>query len=317
MYQRAGLDPHETGYIEAQLSGKHDETDRLEARVLTEVFDKARKTDSPTVKVSSVATDIGRDQLGPVQGLAAIIKASFAMKNKQIPSGASLLPNHPLEREDTSSFLQFTTTDLLVTPWPENRPLRTSIHNVGCGGTNSHVILEAAPPTQVSSPPHVNGISTEDQELSSRVFILSAEDANTTRTMAKNLAAHLRNTTKEGGTNPISPADLAYTLAERRSRLSHKVAIRAGSLDELIESLDRLDQLKIRAPPTSTDPKRSRRLGFVFNGQGAQWHAMGRELLTTYPVFASAIKEADSVLRGFGADWSLEGMFSFSLYLPT
>jgi acyl transferase domain-containing protein/NADPH:quinone reductase-like Zn-dependent oxidoreductase len=43
----------------------------------------------------------------------------------------------------------------------------------------------------------------------------------------------------------------------------------------------------------------------VFTGQGAQWYAMGRELITTYPVFGASIKEADAILKDLGADWSL------------
>lgn len=53
---------------------------------------------------------------------------------------------------------------------------------------------------------------------------------------------------------------------------------------------------------------RAPRIGFVFSGQGAQWHAMGRELINTYPVFREALQEADSHLRELGATWSLVGM---------
>jgi acyl transferase domain-containing protein len=35
----------------------------------------------------------------------------------------------------------------------------------------------------------------------------------------------------------------------------------------------------------------------VFTGQGAQWHAMGRELVKTYPVFALTIEVADGVFE--------------------
>ncbi|KAK3313619.1 acyl transferase domain-containing protein [Apodospora peruviana] len=149
----------------------------------------------------------------------------------------------------------------------------------------------------------------DQQDNLSRVFIISAEDVNTTRTMAKNLATYLRSNKNSN----LLPTDVAYTLAERRSRLSCTVAVRASSLSELVACLDRPHQLRMHTTDDSTatvsasdEKKTKRRLGFVFNGQGAQWHAMGRELLATYPVFASAVREADAVLRGFGADWSLQ-----------
>lgn len=255
VYQRACLSPGETVYLESNLP---------DARDLAGILGDRSKADDP-VLVGSVAADLGHN-IGPVQGLAGIIKGAFAIQNRQTQ--------------------------------PVNKSVRASIHNTGCGGTNAHVILET-PQLQPTTQPDRTYIENEPP---SHVFLLSAEDANTTRAMAKNLGTNLRKSIEVG--KNISLADLAYTLAERRSRLSSKAVIRARSLEELIDTLDRPD-LKIRA----TGPSK-RRLGFVFNGQGAQWHAMGRELLSSYPVFALAIKDADGILRGFGADWSLEGKSS-------
>lgn len=49
-------------------------------------------------------------------------------------------------------------------------------------------------------------------------------------------------------------------------------------------------------------------LGFVFTGQGAQWHAMGRELLV-YPVFRESIEAADEYMKILGSPWSLLGQY--------
>ncbi|OBT83082.1 hypothetical protein VE02_08865 [Pseudogymnoascus sp. 03VT05] len=88
-------------------------------------------------------------------------------------------------------------------------------------------------------------------------------------------------------------------MAERRSLLPWMVAVRARSLAELA---DRLEAPGCKALHASS---RRLRLGFVFNGQGAQWHAMGRELIATYPVFSMGIQEAGKVLKEYGAAWSL------------
>jgi acyl transferase domain-containing protein/NADPH:quinone reductase-like Zn-dependent oxidoreductase len=46
-------------------------------------------------------------------------------------------------------------------------------------------------------------------------------------------------------------------------------------------------------------------LGFVFTGQGAQWYAMGRELIIQYPIFRESLVQAEKCLDDLGASWSL------------
>lgn len=48
--------------------------------------------------------------------------------------------------------------------------------------------------------------------------------------------------------------------------------------------------------------------------QGAQWFAMGRQLLDVYPVFSQSIKEAGEYLRSLGCEWVPIGMRRISQY---
>lgn len=98
--------------------------------------------------------------------------------------------------------------------------------------------------------------------------------------------------------------DLAYTLGQRRSILSWKVAIPANGSADLITSL---------AGSATTLSRSSKRLriGFVFTGQGAQWAGMGLELIDSYPVFASTMEKIDACLSKLGADFSLISMLSY------
>ena len=43
---------------------------------------------------------------------------------------------------------------------------------------------------------------------------------------------------------------------------------------------------------------------FCFTGQGAQWYAMGRELLA-YEIYEASLRDADSYLKSIGAPWSV------------
>lgn len=75
----------------------------------------------------------------------------------------------------------------------------------------------------------------------------------------------------------------------------------ASNLKELHDLLSKKDHKPSR-------PSSKPRLGFIFTGQGAQWYAMGRELLQ-YPVFLKSMEESDHSLKSFGSRWSLLGTY--------
>lgn len=207
------------------------------------------------------------------------------MKHRQVP------PN--LNYEIPNPKIPSLKVPTVLTPWPRDKPLRASINNFGYGGTNAHVILEGVP--EVSRRPIEASGTSASGSPTHRIYVVSAKDSAALKNRVTSLASYVRNSLKD-----YRLGDLAYTLSERRSRLPAVVAVRAENADELA---DRLEQLSANTPHATA--KRPR-LGFVFNGQGAQWHAMGRELIA-YPIFESALRKADEALKGHGATWSLYG----------
>lgn len=95
-------------------------------------------------------------------------------------------------------------------------------------------------------------------------------------------------------------ADLTYTLASKRSQLPWKSYLTSQSIDDLTDQL--LTNLSSPVRSTGTAPN----VGFVFSGQGVQWHAMGRELLI-YPIFESSLQQSDNHRKLLGCQWSLIG----------
>lgn len=176
---------------------------------------------------------------------------------------------------------------------------RASVNNFGYGGANAHAIIED-PAYLVSRSLGVstNGVMS-DGKSRARIFMLSAKDEVAARSMAVGLRQYLGSLGKDRDEERLLD-QLAFTLGQRRSHFTWNAACPASSLDELIAALEPR-QLKPRRGP------RPPRLGFVFTGQGAQWHAMGRELIGYYPVFRHALQEADKCLRALGASWSLIG----------
>lgn len=191
---------------------------------------------------------------------------------------------------------------------------RASVNNFGFGGSNAHVIIDDARGYMASrglTGKHrkpvqnlvkVNGMTTGDIrsefEEERRVFVLSACSELSGKRQAKALGEYLDKSRAEHSSDVLG--DLAFTLSEHRSVWPWKAAFSATSLSQLAEAVTN-DSVKFTRCP------KAKGLGFVFTGQGAQWHAMGRELIKKYPIFQRSIVLADNHLQVLGAPWLLSG----------
>ena len=207
-----------------------------------------------------------------------------------------------------------------VQHWPTEAVHRASVNNFGFGGSNAHVIVDDAygymssreivgnyqRPTAQSEHTHELAMSCprKEQKDESRVFILSASNELSLRQQEKALGQYLRG--RQDTCSRGMLCDLAYTLGEHRSRLPFKSAFVAASLSQLADELTTNGSKPSRLLRTKT-------VGFIFTGQGAQWYAMGRELITQYQVFRTSLDLSDQYLRGLGVSWSLIGKINTHL----
>ncbi|MFJ6615950.1 acyltransferase domain-containing protein, partial [Streptomyces sp. NPDC091289] len=198
-------------------------------------------------------------------------------------------------------------------PWPStgDRPARAAVSSFGLGGTNSHVILEAAP-----EEPAAEGERTRQDKGTGAVvpWVLSGRTTEAVRAQAAHLAEHID---RRGLLDTADRRDVAWSL------VSSRAALEAGAV---VAGRDQEEQLAaLRALATgASDPgvvlqtrTRTGRLGFVFSGQGAQWLGMGRVLAAGVPEFAAALDEVckyvdvllDRPLRGvmFAAEGEVGG----------
>lgn len=134
---------------------------------------------------------------------------------------------------------------------------------------------------------------------SPKVLVWSAADEGGSNRLSTVYGQHFARLSLQPEEAEVYVESLAFTLGVRRSPLPWRSFIVASSLGQLHDMQAKLSK-PIRAV---TNPK----LGFIFTGQGAQWYAMGRELLS-YTVFRDSIQEAELHFNGFGCQWSLMGM---------
>jgi acyl transferase domain-containing protein/NADPH:quinone reductase-like Zn-dependent oxidoreductase len=136
-----------------------------------------------------------------------------------------------------------------------------------------------------------------DIQTCERLFVLTANDKSSAEKTMQSLGIYLEQRPEVFQNDLLS--NLAYTLGQRKSFHPWRLAVSASSSVDLVEALS-----SGKISPIKQDAD-TPRLGWIFTGQGAQWWAMGRELLHAYPVYAAALKLADSHLVSLGAGFSL------------
>jgi acyl transferase domain-containing protein len=221
---------------------------------------------------------------------------------------------HLLSKRNSADTKQVPTS---LIPWPEDQLRRASVNSFGYGGSNAHVIMDDPRYYTTTVPTIANGDKQALNDHSSngfsnsvrppepsRVFIVSAKDETAAKRKIGNLKNYLQQKTAVQG-DPHILQDLAYTLGQRRTHFQWVAATPASSLRGLI---DKIENNEVTPSKSSGKP----RIGFVFTGQGAQWFAMGRELIATYSVFKDVLVKAEAYLKDLGATWSLLGRLSRS-----
>lgn len=154
-------------------------------------------------------------------------------------------------------------------------PRRAAINIFGAGGTNGRAVLESFDSSQRKK-------STEG----SRPYLFKVSAIDNVSLSANSLA-------HSGYTEKTRPdlQDLAHTLLCRRSNMRKSRFFSASNHDEAVMSFQGGSHGAIL-----TDSDSSKRVVFVFTGQGAQWPQMGQSLAQHSPLFRAVLEECDHQL---------------------
>lgn len=280
-YKLAGVDPADTQYFEAHGTGTAA-GDPRETRAIGAVFSENNR--KQPLNVGSVKTNIGH--LEGASGLAGIIKATLSLENKTIPPNMHFKsPNPEIDFDNWRIAVPTTARDWLS----PNDIRRASINSFGYGGTNAHVILEGYQPPQQLEDSLPALTEQFAQMVRNRPFMipLSSHSENAGKKLRGSLVSYLER-------HPDTTAqDLAYSLSVRRSMHRYRSFAIGNNNEAVSHELATPRPIAAWTATNETTP----RVGFVMTGQGAQWFAMGRQLIQESPFFRQTLEKCDKILQ--------------------
>lgn len=348
-YRHAGGLPFkDTAYFECHGTGTYV-GDPIETAAVGNVFAPERGAGDPPLLVGSVKSNIGHSE--GASALASIMKVVLALENGAIPPIFDLKTRNPnidfegakvepvtevtpwpkdrLQRASINSFGYGGANAHCIIDHVNNflpdyvapGVFKSRVNGTTNGAINGH----ANGHTNGRHNGHDNGHQDGSQNgyqnghnaansASHRPIVRSPRltpkpNAATRQSVLLPLSAHNEQSLRlnlEALSETIDSfalADVAYTLSSRRSRLAQR-SFCIVDKDKVSHGLETAGK-PVRAPLQPVN------LGFIFTGQGAQWHGMGKGLFD-YRVFRTAIEHLDHVLAGLSnaPAWSLHSILS-------
>ena len=186
-------------------------------------------------------------------------------------------PNPRLGLEDSPFYVNNVIQDWVTS----GHPRRAGVSSFGVGGTNAHVVVE--------QPPRVTPASSSGFP---RIVCVSAKNADTVNRQAESLqrclAAH---------ESSMSLDSVSFTLQNGREPMQHRAAWAVQSVADAANALADKRRV-IRGKATG-----SRRIAFMFTGQGSQRARMGQWLYDNNGTFRRCFDEgAEYLLKRNGFD---------------
>lgn len=267
--KNAHLNTEDIDYIEAHGSGTRL-GDPQEVNALAEVFSK--RNNSTKLKIGSVKTNLGHCE--SASGIAGVIKTALALWNKTIPGQIHFTKPNQLIPWDK---IPIEVVDKTI-PWIKVEGLRTAgVSAFGLSGTNVHIILQEYI-TKADSDNHNN--STQIYPL-----IFSAHSNQALIALKEKYISFLNKTEK-------CVSDISYTSIISKGSMDFRSGVIGKNKTDWIKALTVLDESY-----SEKSIKKSKKVVFLYAGQGSQYKNLGKDLFEKSEVFKKNLLLCDSLFK--------------------
>ncbi|MGW9374166.1 type I polyketide synthase [Streptomyces xanthophaeus] len=261
-HQVSEVSPQEIHYVECHGTAT-PMGDPVEVAALAEAFGPG--ADDATTWLGAVKSNIGHTSAAA--GVAGFIKTVLMLEHRELVPTLHFTSPNPLLDLDDSPFQVCTETR----PWPAGGTPTAAVSAFGVGGTNAHVVLQAAPvrerPQAAAGP---------------RVLTLSAASPEALGRLREDVAGRL-----EAADAPALD-EAVRTLADRRG-FRHRQAF-------VVQDRAQAAQL-LRDAPRPTAPGALSQVAFLFPGHGVLRHAAGAAAHRLLPEFRAHFDEIGAFVR--------------------
>ena len=279
LFDKADIDPLRVSVVEAHGTGTQA-GDPQESASIRNVLSQERDKHN-TLYMTSIKANMGHCEAA--SGAAGLAKLLLMIQKQTIPAQISLKTLNPriapLGMDGTKIARE-------ATKWKSEggQPRVAMLNNFGAAGSNGALLLQEFASLD---PPATKSI--EDKKC--YVFGCSAKSRTALVKYQKTLISHL----KEYGES-LSLRDICYTSTARRQIYQHRISVFASSISDLAKRLETAIPAPVEEKSSNVPPYNV----FLFSGQGSQYMAMGRELLSTSPIFRETVLECDNMLSKWG-----------------
>lgn len=263
----AEVSPQEVSFIEAHGTGTAL-GDPIEVNALAATYGRGRSKSNPLL-ITSVKANIGH--LEPAAGIAGLIKAVQCLRYQRIPK--QILFSNPNPHIDWDALSISVPTESHSLNSPDR--LLAGVSSFGFGGSNAHTVIQQAP---TELPNNV----VENINQNPAILAISSRRAQAMDSLLLSYAAHIEKFKQ------IPIQQLCWRLNQGQENAQHRISVVADDHQQLLR--------KLRGHKWKPGPIEATGLVFMYSGQGSQYNSMALGLISSQPVFKSAMSRCAALL---------------------